>query len=573
MTEIPARMQRAGKGKVMDQPEDKAFEIDCQAAMAFVNTLLENVPDNYYAVEFELPGALANWCETSEQVVDAAGKAVAAGRNAYVGIGLYKQKPGPYSKGTADDVSAIVGLCADIDWCDQVHLKPGLPRDENEAFGLLERVGLEPSIITHTGHGLQAVWLFREAWTFDTDDERAQAAELSARWQETLKAHAKDMGCTIDNVGNLDRVIRISGTYNFKEPTNPLRVVHLTIIPNRYSAADFEAHLIDRHQPHEGEGLKRRDTAWQDVRIVVNPAANPPFGKFDGLGEIKPLFLASWNHSRDDIEDRSPSGWDMSLAGFAVQAFTDQEVCDLLIAHRRKYGYDLKLSRPDYYQRTIAKARQRYAADLAFEEAAASAGGSTAPDPAGVMRAISQRVGVDLTRIIKTDGEPRRYTLETATDRINIGGVDNLISQNRFRAWIADLTGCLMRQIPNAEWHQIARMALAAAVVERLGKEARTAGITDMLLTQYLEKVGADTEVDKAISQRSPFVENGRVSVFLDEFMRFYHTRAGRNLSNSEAAQMLKEVGAEPNIHRFRGTTRYVWELPPNYLAIVRQDV
>jgi len=91
--------------------------------------------------------------------------------------------------------------------------------------------------------------------------------------------------------------------------------------------------------------------------LVLDPYAVPPKLKFGLLAEIDRKFVTSWNHQRPDLTDQSPSAFDLSLAVFAaIIGWSDQEIVNLLIAHRRRHGADLKL-RPDYYRMTIRKAR------------------------------------------------------------------------------------------------------------------------------------------------------------------------------------------------------------------------
>ena len=92
--------------------------------------------------------------------------------------------------------------------------------------------------------------------------------------------------------------------------------------------------------------------------FILNPAAESPRQKFNVLIEGEPRFAAAWEHRRSDFQDQSQSVYDMSLAYHAALCgWSDQEMVDLLIAHRRKHGADLKLRR-DYYKLTISKARK-----------------------------------------------------------------------------------------------------------------------------------------------------------------------------------------------------------------------
>ena len=288
--------------------------------------------------------------------VDAAAQYVRAhaGQDLYVGAGLAARDYGPHHRCPADQTAAIVGLWADIDIAGPAHRKPNLPPNEGAVRELLADCGPAPTLIVHSGHGLQAWWLFHEIWAFDDTAERQKAASLAKRWNDTLRAHARLRGWDVDATGDLARVLRVPGTTNTKIADDPRQVRLLReFCAMRYNPSDFDDWLIDDH-PAGGAAAMR---AISIDTLMVNPDAEPPFDKLDALWTAEPRFYQSWRRKRPDMQDQSASAYDMSLASFAVSAgWTDQEITDLLVAHRVKHGDDLK--RPGYYQLTIGKARQ-----------------------------------------------------------------------------------------------------------------------------------------------------------------------------------------------------------------------
>ena len=72
------------------------------------------------------------------------------------------------------------------------------------------------------------------------------------------------------------------------------------------------------------------------------------------------MFARTWNRRRADFEEPDQSAYDASLAAHAIRAgWSDQEIMDLLVAHRRRHGQDLE--RLDYFQRTIGNVRDEVA--------------------------------------------------------------------------------------------------------------------------------------------------------------------------------------------------------------------
>ncbi len=119
---------------------------------------------------------------------------------------------------------------------------------------------------------------------------------------------------------------------------------------------DLEASHPER-RPGESEEQDGPGTAQAEV-FSLDPQAVAQTRLLKALCANHPKFALTYDRKRTDLADQSPSAYDLSLASFAVQAgWTDQDIVNLLIQSRRTHGDDLKLRR-DYYERTLAKARE-----------------------------------------------------------------------------------------------------------------------------------------------------------------------------------------------------------------------
>jgi P4 family phage/plasmid primase-like protien len=109
----------------------------------------------------------------------------------------------------------------------------------------------------------------------------------------------------------------------------------------------------------QSKAMTREPSTKTASKLTLNANAQPPQEKFDALCQIEPRFKHSFEHKRKDMLDQSASSYDLSLATFAAQAtWSDQEIANLIISHRRKYDDDVdKALRQDYQSRTIALAR------------------------------------------------------------------------------------------------------------------------------------------------------------------------------------------------------------------------
>jgi hypothetical protein len=274
--------------------------------------------------------------------------ALSADHEVYVTAALLdaRVRGGP-GRGNAADAVAIPGLFGDMDVAKRGAQKPYFS-SRTAALSFLLSLVLIPSLLVWTGGGYHAWWLFRELWWFADPADRAAGACLLKRWQRYLQQRAKAFGVVLDSTFDLARLMRPVGTLNHK--WGSLVVVEQTT-GRRYNPGDFEDLLVGIPP----DAINPESIISSGLRL--DPKAKPPEPQFSILCARNPRFARSWDRERPDLVDRSASGYDMSLAHFAVRdGWIDQQVTDLLIASRRRHGNDLKL-RIDYYRRTLQRAR------------------------------------------------------------------------------------------------------------------------------------------------------------------------------------------------------------------------
>lgn len=251
------------------------------------------------------------------------------------------------------NAAAIAGLWADIDIAGPHHKKANLPPTVGAV--MLELYPL-PTLAIHSGHGLQAWWLFEKPWVFADVQERQQAQSLTQWWHWRLSKHFAKKGWALDATHDLARVMRLPSTINHKGEPVPVMLI------NNWGIRQSRGLLLKlaRFAPQTPSVAP---PFWEPMPpmvregLVLAPDAMPPLARFEALAAISEKFMRSWLHQRRDLPDQSASAYDLSLASIAAQAeWCDQEIVDLLIAHRRERGEDLKL-REDYYQRTIRRAK------------------------------------------------------------------------------------------------------------------------------------------------------------------------------------------------------------------------
>lgn len=560
-------------------------------ALAFLEQAFGGKPDDCYVVLWELAGRQSN------SFLDL-GKAAAWVNdrdNAYIHVGLVRRSYQGGHRPKAVEIDGIVGVWSDLDVADPVHKKEGLPPTDAAALRIAAATGLTPSIVVHSGHGVQAWWLLNEPWIFDNAAERQRAATLARAWDLSLRARAGQAGYTLDAVGDLSRLLRIPGTRNTKGLPLPVRIE--SSAGHRYSLDDIEAALVEgcwERAEREMPGERTTDRPADDGDLTLNPAAEPPKDRMFALCENDPRFLATWNRTRrgNDVKGWTASEYDLALARYAALAsWTRQEIANLMIASRRKHGDDLKL-RQDYYTLTIDRAtadqdERNAVAELVgvAEEAAKLAEDDPTFDRSPILRRISAAIGVDLRRVLRSKGDPPVYSFDIGGKVGVAGSVAVLLTHDKFRVRVAELAATVPNRMKNDKWDPIAQALVRSAEIEDLGIESTAAGHAETLISLYLGDIRPAilAELDQhkqdqlAYTLQSFVGEDGRIRIFGTGLRRWLGNVQALMMTPNEVGSMLRAYGAEPETMHLksssRRTTRAVWVLPEQGNGIVdRRD-
>lgn len=203
--------------------------------LKFLDALWPN-PEGVLAA-FTLPSARTICAQTASELAEAVVPFVET-ENIYIRATSLRVAPAPGKRADAAASYAMPGLWADIDIKGPAHKSDELPPDLDAALAIANCTELAPSLIVHSGNGIQAWWVFREPVVFEDDGHIQAASELVQRWQAILAAHARKSNYRIDATHDLARVMRLPGTANRKDSSNP-KPVTFTDSGRRYDPSDF----------------------------------------------------------------------------------------------------------------------------------------------------------------------------------------------------------------------------------------------------------------------------------------------------------------------------------------------
>ena len=201
---------------------------------------------------------------------------------------------------------------------------------------------------------------------------------------------------------------------------------------------------------------------------------------------------------------------------------------NLIICWRRKHGHDLKLGE-GYYEIILSKAKEPIVmaqAQEQLEEALLL----RPEDQSEVLKAnLKTLFRVDIIRIVKYVGEPPVYYMYTKQGDITLGEISSITSQTKFQNLVAAATDVWIPAVSRKAWDQRIQAILLVCEPIDVGDASHLAQETNAWLEEYLLKKPPREEDEwlKAAEAKQPFILNGKVHIFLDDFQKWLELNTG----------------------------------------------
>ena len=211
-------------------------------ALNLFNQLYGKIPEPHFAYLWTKQRGIFPFVINDEsQRMAMATKAVELtdnGIDVWHSVNTVSVEPTNGKRGDETVVSYQTAIVTDIDITGTAHKSTNLAVNFEEAKSFLP---IKPSILLDSGHGAQAYYIFNKP-ILVTEQNREELKRRNSLWLDFIRQCAN--GKDIDGVGDLPRVMRTPGTFNYKLGTDNAPLCH--IVENtglRFDPAQFDEKL------------------------------------------------------------------------------------------------------------------------------------------------------------------------------------------------------------------------------------------------------------------------------------------------------------------------------------------
>lgn len=528
----------------------------------FFHTIFGSL-DGHVAYIWTMPDKISTYFKDLDEMSAFAERQSEKNNEVYYGTCPTKEAMGPRERPKAKEVSRVYFVHCDVDiYNREAHKKTNLPKTVEEAMQVIgTAVPFVPSLVVNSGNGLHVYWLLKSPIELSTIEARNKASHIINAFQDKIKEGFESFGLTMDKTADLSRVLRVPGTFNNKGGTRKeVRIEESN--DNRYSARE----LWDFVTVAKGSVVERKEIT-QSVQIIddrpfaisIDTNANPPAGKLDAMLETEPRFAAIWRGKAfKSTGDMSFSSLDMSLANFAANYdWSDQEIADLIIAFRRKFGRtedDVKKAhRKSYLQNTIVKARKKRKEQAAKDEIVSSCLNVPATSrqeekerQKKILEQLRDATGLKIKKILRIMAG-KNATFEIVLDSgiaIPVKDAKTLNSEALLRSSISAVINHYLPRFGRNDWPDVAASMLYICEDIELAEDTRDSVYISEMIWMYIAKSAKAADKTEADMKEIPWEEDGKVFVIASAFKQWARAQ-GEMFDRTTLAMALRDAGIQ----------------------------
>jgi len=278
------------------------------------------------------------------------GDAIATDANVYYTINPRTRFNGR-GQGDKGDIAQVIAFYADVDVGRVGHKKPSTYDTTAEALQAIDAFPLEPSITVDTGHGVQALWLFKEAVELSESFTVTDYEAINRGIQTLIGA---------DTTADIGRIFRLPGSLNVKVAGDPKPVTIIRDTGAEYVIGDFD--FIER--------------VYSTASASSEPAAytQKKVDRRGITGALKTLIDTGRDSEHPERTDRSAL-IHSAVYKMALKGFTDDEIYSVLTDPKNAISekvleHDTEKERMRYVSLSITKARETIKEDAIAKEKA-----------------------------------------------------------------------------------------------------------------------------------------------------------------------------------------------------------
>ena len=178
----------------------------------YLHLLYAGITEGFLGVTYFYQNKAVNKWFTKVQIPQMAAfiRRVGAKVNTFLCVNPHKADLGASRRGSEEDIACVVGAYCDFDIKSSAHAQERLPQSNEELFTFIGELPLKPTVLTFSGNGYHAIWLFAEPLAVKT------GVPVIKGWEQYVNAVARDKyGWKFDSVADAARMLRAVGSRNF----------------------------------------------------------------------------------------------------------------------------------------------------------------------------------------------------------------------------------------------------------------------------------------------------------------------------------------------------------------------